>query len=85
MSGVIKNLDVRVVDGVDIRFRIVKHINQSFKSLDDYYEMYKKNPQNTEYELLWSQISDEIALLEGLGLLRKDTLDRLHEKLDSYI
>lgn len=53
--------------------------------MDDYYEMYKKNPQNTEYEILWSQISDEIALLEGLGLLRKDTLDRLHEKLDSYI
>lgn len=85
MIGVIKNLDVRVVDGVDLRYKIVKHINQSFDSLDDYYEIYKKDPENTDYELIWSQISYEIALLEGLGLLRKGILDRIHEKLDSYI
>lgn len=85
MSGLIKNLDVRVVDGVDLRYKIVKHINRSFDSLDDYYEIYKKDPENTDYELIWSQISYEIALLEGLGLLRKGILDRIHEKLDSYI
>lgn len=86
MREVVKNFDIRVIEGYELRQRLVKHINKSFAALDELYEVHKKNPICPgEHELLWRQINDELALLEGIGLLRKSAADSLHEKLDSYV
>lgn len=91
MSGVVKNFDVRVVDGLDMRYKIVKHINQSFDALDDMYKSFKgavdeedKMEFNSICNIMWCDMNAELALFEGLGLLRKGVLDKLHTKMSSY-